>query len=112
MKKSGIYIVLVFLALIATIAAIFLLQPQPMPHSVTLTWHAPGPREGVTIVSYNVYRKTADSPSFTKIAEKVVGSLYEDHQVTSGKQYFYVLTSVDQNGRESRYSTAVTAEIP
>ena len=63
------------------------------------------------VVGYNVYRR-ADDGRFVKIADKVPGSLYEDRMVSSGRTYTYVVTSVDQVGRESRFSAEAKAEVP
>jgi hypothetical protein len=82
------------------------------PHSVTLTWRAPPPKKGVTVVGYNVYRRAVEGGSFVKIADKVSGPPYEDRMVNSGRMYFYVVTAVDQVGRESRFSAETRAEIP
>ena len=112
MRKSRIYILLAFLALIGAIAALFLYHPDSKPHSVTLTWQPPASQGGVVIVGYNVYRRPADASSYVKIAERVGGSHYDDRLVTGGRTYLYVVTSVDQSGRESRFSSSVTAEIP
>jgi fibronectin type 3 domain-containing protein len=109
MKKIGL--VLLGFGMMLAIAGLLRHHPEE-PHSVTLTWKAPATREKVTIVGYNVYRKPEDSTSFSRIAERVAGPPYEDRLVTSGRRYLYVVTSVDQNGRESRYSAAVTVEVP
>jgi fibronectin type 3 domain-containing protein len=82
------------------------------PHSVTLTWHAPPPKKGVTVVGYNVYRRAGDGAPFVRIATQVSGQPYEDRIVNSDRTYFYVVTTVDQSGRESRFSAEVKAEIP
>ena len=82
------------------------------PHSVTLTWQAPQAVSGVVVVSYNVYRHTSEGESFVRIATHVLHSPYEDRLVSSGRTYFYAVTSVDQASRESRFSTGVRAEIP
>lgn len=81
------------------------------PHSVTLTWVAPPAAAGVTIVGYNVYRSTTSGGPFVKLASKVPTPSYEDRLVTSGRTYFYVVTSLDQTDRESRYSSEVRAVI-
>ena len=81
-------------------------------HTVTLTWNAPKLRSGVVLAGYNVYRRTADGGPFVVIAEKVAGPPYEDRMVSSGRQYIYVLTTVDQMGRESRFSSEAFAKIP
>jgi fibronectin type 3 domain-containing protein len=82
------------------------------PHRVTLTWQAPPAVSGITIVGYNVYRRASESPSFIKIATKYPGSPYDDWLVTSGRTYFYAVTSVDQRDRESRFSSVVQAKVP
>ena len=82
------------------------------PHRVTLTWQAPPPKTGVTVVGYNVYRRAGDGAPFVRIATQVPGPPYEDRLVNSERTYFYVVTTVDQVGRESRFSTEVKAEIP
>ena len=81
------------------------------PHSVTLSWQAPRAVSGVTIVGYNVYRRASEGESFVRIATDV-SQPYEDRMVSSGRTYFYVVTSVDQAGRESRFSAAIKVEIP
>src|SRR5713101_4672956 len=73
------------------------------PHSVTLTWQEPPPVKGVPVVSYNVYRRASEGGSFVRIATRVTAPPYKDQMVNSGSTYFYVVTSVDQVGRESRF---------
>ena len=82
------------------------------PHSVTLSWQAPPPKTGVNVAGYNVYRRTADGGQFVRIAERVSSPPYEDRLISSGRTYFYVVTTVDQEGRESRFSSEAKAEIP
>jgi fibronectin type 3 domain-containing protein len=82
------------------------------PHRVTLTWQAPPPVSGITIVGYNVYRRASEGTSFVKIATKVPGPPYDDWLVSSGRTYFYAVTSVDQRDRESRFSSVVQTSIP
>jgi fibronectin type 3 domain-containing protein len=82
------------------------------PHRVTLTWKAPPAVAGTTIVGYNIYRRPSDVASFVKIATGVKGPPYEDQLVASRKTYVYAVTSVDQAGRESRFSSVITATIP
>ena len=99
-------------ALVLAVALIMRCTGPAKPHSVTLTWNPPPARAGVTIAGYNIYRRTAESKSFVKIAEKVAGPPYEDRLVGSGQKYVYIVTSVDTAGRESRFSAPATAEIP
>lgn len=87
-------------------------RPTPGPHGVTLTWRPPPPKAGITIVGYNVYRRTDLGGPFVKIADHVSQSAYEDTLVSSGRTYIYAVTSVDQSGRESRYSTLTRATVP
>jgi fibronectin type 3 domain-containing protein len=82
------------------------------PHSVTLTWEAPQVVPGVLVVGYNVYRSTTSGRQFVKIASRVPGPPYEDRLVGSDRTYFYVVTALDQAGRESRFSTEARATIP
>lgn len=95
-----------------TVALIVLRPDPPKLHSVTLTWNPPPARAGLTLAGYNVYRRTAESNSFVRIAEKVSGPPYEDRLVGTGRNYVYVVTSVDTSGRESGFSAPATAEIP
>jgi len=82
------------------------------PHSVTLNWDVPTAMAGVKIGTYNIYRSTTSGGPFLKLASGVKAPSYEDRLVTSGRTYFYVVTALDQTGRESRFSTEVRAEIP
>jgi fibronectin type 3 domain-containing protein len=82
------------------------------PHWVTLTWEAPPTSPGVSVVGYNVYRSTASGKQFVKIASRVPGPPYEDRLVVTSHTYFYVVTALDQAGRESGFSAEVRAPIP
>ncbi|MBI3475598.1 MAG: fibronectin type III domain-containing protein [Acidobacteria bacterium] len=111
MKMSWRYVLLGVLALIST-AVVLLRDSSDRHHTVTLTWNAAAPPRGGSLAGYNVYRRIAEGGPFVKIAGKVPGSPYDDRFVTSGRKYVYVVTSVDQTGRESRYSTPVEVQIP
>ena len=111
MKRSWRYVPLGIFALLLA-AVMFLRYLGTEQHSVTLTWQAPVLRSGLTLVGYNVYRRTAEGGSFVKIADKVSGPPYEDRLVGRGRRYVYVVTSVDKTGRESRFSAEAKAEIP
>ena len=82
------------------------------PHSVTLTWRAVPSNQKVTVESYNVYRSTTSGAQKTRIATRVPGPEYEDRLVNSGRIYFYVVTAVDQAGRESPFSAEVKVKVP
>src|SRR5450755_2755467 len=85
---------------------------KAQPHRVTLSWEVPPVAVGVSVVGYNVYRSTTSGGQFVKLASRVPGPPYEDSLVVSGRTYFYVVTALDQNGRESRFSGEVRATIP
>jgi fibronectin type 3 domain-containing protein len=82
------------------------------PHSVTLTWQAPRTGAGSGIVGYNVYRSTTPGGPFVKLASRVPEPRYEDRLVNSERTYYYVVTSVDQAGRESGFSNQTRAVVP
>jgi fibronectin type 3 domain-containing protein len=84
-------------------------QSASLPHSVTLRWEV---APGISIVGYNVYRSTTSGAAFVKVASQVPGPPYEDRLVNSGQTYFYVVTSIDKAGHESRFSAEVRAAIP
>ena len=100
------------LALLALLVAGCASCKKDGPHSVTLTWQisAPGPK--TRVVGYNVYRRTMEGDHYVRIATQVPGPPYEDRMVMSGRTYSYVVTAVDESGRESRFSTDVRATVP
>jgi fibronectin type 3 domain-containing protein len=67
---------------------------------------------GHVIVHYNVYRSTTSGKSFVKLASNLAYPWYEDGGVSSGRTYFYVVTTLDPVGHESRFSDEVEATIP
>jgi fibronectin type 3 domain-containing protein len=81
-------------------------------HSVTLTWQSPPATGAVQVAFYNLYRSANFGQQFEKIASRVSGPPYEDHEVLDGRTYFYVVTAVDKRGRESRYSSEARVAIP
>ena len=112
MRKIGLYVLLGFLAVLLASLGLLRHNRGHGPHSVTLTWHAPRTKPGVRLVGYNVYRRTSEETTYVRLAERVTGTSYEDPLVTSGRNYVYVVTSVDDRGHESRFSVAATAAIP
>jgi Abnormal spindle-like microcephaly-assoc'd, ASPM-SPD-2-Hydin len=78
-------------------------------HTVKLTWDAsPG-----NISGYYVYRGEISGGPYTRVDASLVSSLeYADTGVQSGQEYFYVVTSVNNGGHESAYSTQVSVTIP
>lgn len=100
------------LALCAVLCVGLTVGCKARPHSVTLSWQAPRAASGSTIVSYNVYRSTTSGGPFVKLASGVPEPRYDDHLVNNGRTYYYVVTAVDQAGRESRFSNETRAVIP
>jgi fibronectin type 3 domain-containing protein len=113
MKKSVIAMVVAVLVVCGLIGtAFFRKQDPPKPHSVTLRWRPPTSGRGSPIVSYNVYRSTTPGGPYVRIASSVNAPPYDDSLVNGGRTYYYVVTSVDAAGRESRYSSEISAAIP
>ena len=78
-------------------------------HSVDLAWSA----SKSTVSGYNIYRGTQSGGPYTRINSGLqAGTSYTDSSVQSGLNYFYVVTAVDSQGRESLNSNEVTAVIP
>ena len=44
--------------------------------------------------------------------DAIGGNSYIDQSVQSGTPYYYVVTAVDSQGRESKYSNEIKATIP
>jgi len=81
---------------------------QATGHSVTLSW-TPSTSQ---VNGYYVYRGTVSGGPYNKLNTTLdPASSYTDAGLTSGS-YFYVVTSVDQNGVESGYSNEVAVIIP
>jgi fibronectin type 3 domain-containing protein len=82
---------------------------QEPVHSVTLTWHSPGR----AVIGYNVYRGTAAKGPYTKITGSPEPNVtFTDALVVGGETYFYIATTVYENGKESKKSNQVQVTIP
>jgi hypothetical protein len=81
-------------------------------HSIVLRWNPPLPKPGVTVASYNVFRSVQSGGPYDPIASGITGLTYTDHDVHRGKTYYYVVSSVNTIGEESRRSGEVSASIP
>jgi hypothetical protein len=78
-------------------------------HTVELSWAA----SVSTVTGYNVYRGTQSGGPYVKLSSTPQpGTTYADSTVQSGTTYFYVVTSVDDNGVESAYSNEAAAVVP
>ena len=109
MKKTIIVVAAVLLLL--GVIGYIVVRPE-RPHSVVLSWQAPAPEAGVQVVGYNVYRSTSSGGPYVKIASRIPDLTYHDQVVNPKRTYYYVVTSVDQRDRESRYSKEITVVIP
>lgn len=80
-------------------------------HRVTLNWTA---STSPNITLHNVYRRAAPGGPYAIVATVNIngGTSYIDTTVEGGKSYYYVVTAVDSNGRESAYSREASAKIP
>jgi fibronectin type 3 domain-containing protein len=85
---------------------------QQKAHSVTLKWNAPAAAHaGPAAVGYNIYRSEHKGGPYTAIAKGVQSLTYTDAEVRSGQTYYYKVTSVAANGRESTAAT-ISAAVP
>jgi len=81
---------------------------QAQSHSVTLSW-TPSTSQ---VAGYNIYRSTVSGGPYTKLNAAIdPNPSYTDAGLTAGT-YFYVVTSVGQDGVESVYSAEVAAVVP
>lgn len=79
-------------------------------HYVTLDWV-----RSVTldVKGHNVYRRMDPKGHFTRINTKlVIGTEFIDRNVKAGAAYYYVITAVGSNGRESAHSNQIKALVP
>jgi bacillopeptidase F len=81
----------------------------PVQHTVSLAWQ---PSTNPNVVSYSMYRSTISGASFGLLASAIGEAAYVDQTVQSGTRYFYVVTAVDDQGRESSNSGQVVVTVP
>jgi fibronectin type 3 domain-containing protein len=91
------------------VAVALVLKPAPAPHSVALFWSASLDSH---VVSYSMYRSTISGSSYGLSASAINGLTFTDQSVQPGTRYYYVVTAVDDQGRESAYSNETIAAIP
>ena len=88
--------------------ALTLTSPQ-VQHSVALSWKA---STNPKVVSYSVYRSSISGSSYALSGSAIGGVSFSDQSVQPATTYYYVVTAVDDQGRESEYSPQVSAVIP
>ena len=81
-------------------------------HRVTLSWQPPANAQAEKVVGYNVYRSKKTGGPYEIQASRVPTPTYVDKNVKSGKTYYYVITSVDESGRESKQSEEIRTTVP
>jgi fibronectin type 3 domain-containing protein len=87
-------------------------RAKPGEHSVTLSWQPPANAKAEKVIGYNVYRGIKPGGPYAIQASRVPTPGYVDKNVESGKTYYYVITSVDESGHESKQSQEIRTTIP
>lgn len=83
--------------------------PAGTTHSVTLAWNA----SSSPVAGYHIYRGSVSGGPYNRVDGNTISVLtYRDGDIDSGGRYYYVVTSVASDGRESAYSNEVAVEIP
>ncbi len=78
-------------------------------HAVNLAWKPPS----ASVAGFNVYRGLAAKGPYTKINGSVhPHATFTDASVVGGSTYFYMTTSVNKKGKESKFSNQVQVTIP
>jgi hypothetical protein len=83
--------------------------PESSGHIVNLEWNAsPG-----KVAGYNVYRSEDSTGPYDKLTTSLNSdTTFSDSEVKSGQKYFYVVTSVNHGGHESKHSEEISVTIP
>ena len=85
------------------------LTSPPVQHAVALSWKA---SPSTHVVSYSMYRSTISGSSYGLACSAIGGLSYIDQSVQTGTTYYYVVTAVDDQGRESANSSETRVVIP
>ncbi|MGB8951493.1 MAG: M20/M25/M40 family metallo-hydrolase [Candidatus Aminicenantales bacterium] len=73
--------------------------------TVHINWN---PVQGQQITGYNIYRTTTSHANYKKISSLPVSQTsFKDEFLNTNTAFFYVITAVDSEGRESNYSEEV-----
>jgi hypothetical protein len=111
LKRAGSGLLAALLILAAGSAG-YRLSQKSARHTVTLQWQAPSTAQGSPPLRYNIYRSDDDGQSYPCIARRTEGTTYLDVSVKSGKTYSYVVTALDEKGRESVRSEPIKVTVP
>jgi len=78
---------------------------RDLPKKIQLSW---GKSETKDVVSYNIYRASSATGSYSKLATAPIGhNRFDDIINEDGEIYFYKITSVDKDRLESRKENLV-----
>jgi Abnormal spindle-like microcephaly-assoc'd, ASPM-SPD-2-Hydin len=78
-------------------------------HSVSLSWNP----DSSSVSGYNVYRGAKSGGPFSKLTSSVdTATDYLDTNVAAGGTYYYEVTAVSEQGKESRPTAPVKATVP
>ncbi len=77
-------------------------------YSIGVRWESTG---GTDFVGVNVYRSTRKGRDYTMIGSSS-SDTYEDNDVKAGDTYYYVVTAVDSQFKETKNSNEVSVNIP
>ena len=70
------------------------------------------PSSSTGVVGYYPYRSTVSGGPYTKLVSSLIaGTSYSDANVTSGTEYYYVVTAVSADGGESTYSAQIAVPV-
>jgi len=101
--------VVIAVGLVAVKQSLVQLSESSKKHKVTLTWIPSASK----VTGYNVYRSTRSGGPYEKVNKSLVReSKYVDESVASGKTYYYVVRSADEQGRESPNSKEILIVVP
>jgi fibronectin type 3 domain-containing protein len=82
---------------------------QPASHFVTVSWRA----STSSVLGYYLYRSTQAGGPYVRLnSTPVAETQYSDFTVVAGQTYFYVVSAVDSNNMQSRYSNEGAANVP
>jgi hypothetical protein len=96
--------------------------PSAVPAGLQAVYSGPGQQPFIDLVwapvtdpdlaGYNVYRHEEGSAPVKLTSEPVRMPAYRDTEISSGKRYFYSVTSVDLRGNESAKSEEASESVP
>ncbi len=92
-----------------TIRVTLTMTPAPVNYAVSLSWKAATSNQ---VTSYSMYRSTIEGGSYELLASALGVANYRDQSVQSETTYYYVVTAVDNAGRESAYSNEIRIPVP